>query len=304
MERIDEFFRLIVDSIPHHIVVIDESGIIRYVNQSWTAFARENSCSAVNNCKGLNYLAECDKAGAAGDAFGANAGKGIRSVIYGEKEKFYLEYPCHSPKEKRWFMMDVTPFIVKGYRYFIISHQDITQRKLAEEQVENAAKRDGLTGIFNRRSFDEFLNSEWRRCLRLKKPISVAMVDIDHFKALNDTYGHPKGDECLVKVAGILDTYAKRPGDLCARYGGEEFIMIWGDTPLEKAKNLVEKIRQSVADLNIPNKNAPGEKTLTISIGLTTVTPAKKSAEKDILEKADKLLYKAKENGRNRIETG
>jgi diguanylate cyclase (GGDEF)-like protein len=130
------------------------------------------------------------------------------------------------------------------------------------------------------------------------------MVDIDHFKALNDTYGHPKGDECLVKVAGILDTYAKRPGDLCARYGGEEFIMIWGDTPLEKAKNLVEKIRQSVADLNIPNKNAPGEKTLTISIGLTTVTPAKKSAEKDILEKADKLLYKAKENGRNRIETG
>lgn len=301
MERIDEFFRLIVDSIPQHIVVIDESGVIRYVNKTWIDFGVKNSVSRVTNWVGFNYLTECDKAGAMGDAFGANAGKGIRSVISKRESSFYLEYPCHSSKERHWFMMDVMPFIVEESRYFVITHQDITERKLAEEQVEKASKKDGLTGISNRRSFDEFIRSEWRRCTRLKKHISIAMIDIDHFKALNDTYGHQQGDECLIRVANLLESFAKRPGDLSARYGGEEFVMVWGDTSPEKSKILAEKIRRAVEALEIPNENAPSGKNLTISLGLATTIPAKDEEATTIIEKADNLLYKAKENGRNQV---
>ena len=302
MEKSYEFLRLILDTVTEHIVVIDEAGSIRYVNKSWKAFGKKNACTAGDHWDGLNYLKECDKAASMGDHFGSMAGDGIRSVIGKKQPVFYFEYPCHSPREKRWFMMRVTPFQIDESRYFVISHQNITERKLAEEEVLNLAKIDGLTGIPNRRTFDEFLHEEWRRCMRLKKPISLAIIDIDHFKLLNDTYGHQKGDECLVKVGTLLKEFANRPGDICARYGGEEFVLVWGDTSLDAAKKMALQFTHRLIELGIPHDKSPTSPYLTVSIGLACMVPYPDAIENELVGMADRLLYKAKGSGRNRVE--
>lgn len=199
--------------------------------------------------------------------------------------------------------MRVTPFKIQSTQYFVISHQNITERKLAEEQLINLARIDGLTNISNRRSFDDFLKNEWQRCLRLKKALSLVITNIDHFKLLNDTYGHQMGDSCLIAVAKILKTFVNRPSDLCARYGGEEFAVIWGDATLEQSNILANKLLQRISDLKIQNENSPTTNHLTASIGLASMVPHQGSQEKELIDKADRLLYMAKTAGRNRIMT-
>jgi diguanylate cyclase (GGDEF)-like protein/PAS domain S-box-containing protein len=302
MRNSNEFLRQILDSITEHIVVIDNSGDIQFVNRSWTTFGNKNACLIKKDWNGINYIDECNKAAGMGDKIGSKASKGIKNVINHKQSIFYLEYPCHSPQEKRWFMMRVTPLILSDKDYFVISHHNITERKLAEEDVEKAAKIDGLTNIPNRRTFDEFFYNEWRRCRRLKKPISVALIDIDHFKILNDTYGHQSGDKCLIQVGKVLANFANRPGDICARYGGEEFALVWGDTTPKQARALAKKVLKRIVDLKIANKYSTTANHLTASIGLATVTPKKKSKPIKVISKADKMLYKAKERGRNRVE--
>ena len=301
MEISNKFLRSILDSVTEHIVVIDEYGDIQFVNRSWATFGDDNACSIDKNWSGINYLKECDKAAEMGDEFGVNAGSGIRNVINGKNDEFYFEYPCHSPDENRWFVMRVTPFELDTEQYFVVSHQNITERKLAEEKIKNLARIDGLTNIANRRTFDEFLNSEYRRCARLRKPLSLAIIDIDHFKLLNDTYGHQAGDEALKRVASVLEMFANRPGDLCSRYGGEEFAMVWSDTSLGQSCMFANKILEELDHLEIPNKNSPTSKNLTVSIGLSTIVPSQDDTEVIILKIADNLLYEAKERGRNRI---
>ncbi len=297
------FLSHILDSIPDHIAVIDENGKIQYANKSWSAFGENNACALGDEWIGVNYIEECKKAAAMGDAFGLQAYEGIRSVMERGDPGFYFEYPCHSPDEKRWFMMRVTPFQISGEKYFVISHQNITERKLSEEKVKELARMDGLTNIPNRRTFDAFLHEEWRRCARLKKPISMALIDLDHFKTLNDNYGHQYGDECLVKIAGLLREFASRPGDICARYGGEEFALVWGDTSLEQARQLSGRLLKKVAELQIQNEYSPVSRFLSVSIGLAEMVPDKGRKWSELIAEADRLLYIAKENGRNRVES-
>ena len=198
--------------------------------------------------------------------------------------------------------MRVNPFQIKGKCFFVISHQNITERKLAEEKARDLAKIDGLTNIANRRTFDEFLHEEWKRCARLKKFMCLALLDIDHFKLLNDTYGHQSGDECLKKISQQLKGVANRPGDICARYGGEEFALVWGDMPIKSAVKLANELLVNIAELNIPNHHSPTEKYLTASIGLTGTVPNACIRENELVGIADNMLYRAKEKGRNRVE--
>ena len=298
-----KFLSLVLDAITENIVVINDAGEIQFVNKTWSEFGDNNACMIGDSWKGVNYIDECDKAAAMGDEFGAQASEGIKSVIAHEQENFYFEYPCHSPDEKRWFMMRVTPFQSENSHYFVISHQNISERKLAEEQVSKLARIDGLTDIANRRTFDDFLHQEWKRCSRLNKPICLAIVDLDHFKLLNDTYGHQCGDECLVKIGELLKEFANRPSDICARYGGEEFALVWGDTSIAQAKKISDQLLKKIANLNIMNSESPTERYLTASIGLAEVVPARGSEESGLVSKADSELYKAKECGRNRVES-
>jgi diguanylate cyclase (GGDEF)-like protein/PAS domain S-box-containing protein len=302
MKNSYEFLSLVLDSITEHIAVIDDQGEIQYVNNSWSIFGSNNECAISNDWSGVNYIEECDRASLRGDEYGTKAGSGIRSVIDQNVSNFYFEYPCHSLDEKRWFMMRITPFQVDDKKYFVISHQDVTERKLAENEVKNLASLDGLTDIPNRRAFDEFLSQEWKRCARSNKPISLAIIDIDYFKLLNDTYGHQSGDECLVKIGVLLKKFVNRPSDMCARYGGDEFVLAWGDTSLDQSLELVSELLQKIIDLNIPNCKSPTSDYLTASIGLAELLPNKTNRESELISNADSMLYKAKESGRNKIK--
>ena len=296
-----EFLSLVTNSMTDHIVVINEKGDIEFINKAWLLFGQDNDCLVVDKWEGVNYLAVCDESAAMGDEFGKNASAGIREVIARHKDMFYYEYPCHSPVEKRWFLMKVTPFQFSGKNFYVIAHQNITQRKIAEETANNLARIDGLTSIPNRRYFDEFLDSELRRCARLHFQTSLAILDIDHFKLLNDSKGHKFGDSVLIKIAKVLSEFGNRPGDLAARYGGEEFALIFGDTSTEQALQLVEKIVSKIADLKIPNPSSPTAEFLTVSVGLATIYPDNLTQPEDLIEMADKRLYAAKNAGRNKI---
>jgi diguanylate cyclase (GGDEF)-like protein len=297
------FLSQVLDSITEHIVVIDKTGEIQFVNKSWTSFGKENHCVIDKNWDGVNYIDECDKASNVGDGFGTQAANGIRSVINKKKSTFYFEYPCHSPDQQRWFMMRVSPFTVEKSDYFVISHQNITERKMAEDEVRKKANIDGLTQIPNRRTFDDFLSQEWRRCLRHKQPICLAIIDLDYFKILNDTYGHQCGDDCLIEIGKILKSLINRPGDLCARYGGEEFALVLGNTSLEHARQLSLKLLDKILALKIPNEHAPSGQYLTASIGLAEIIPSVEIGKHQLINCADKMLYAAKDKGRNRVES-
>lgn len=297
-----EFLKKILDSISEHIVLTDDAGVILMTNRGWDLFGRENECQIDKAWAGINYLEICEKAAEMGDEFGIAASEGIRQVIDGQS-CFQFEYPCHSPSERRWFMMVADSFQHADRKYLVIAHRNITQRKLAEERTLELARQDGLTGLFNRRTFEEFLQNEWRRCARLNLPVSVAMLDIDHFKILNDTYGHQHGDECLIRIGSVLKKYARRPGDMCARYGGEEFVMVFGNSTSAQTLPLMHGIMEEIRMLDIANENAPVLKRVTVSIGLATMRPSGAIHQQDLMKRADDLLYRAKNNGRNKIAT-
>jgi diguanylate cyclase (GGDEF)-like protein len=296
----DGFSKLILDSITEHIVVIEQDGSVLFSNKTWDEFGRNNGYAGKSWLES-NYLKVCDDAAAAGDEFGEKASRGIREVLGKKLEEFHLEYPCHSPDEKRWFMMRVSPFNLEGETYIVISHQNITERKMIEEQILNLSRIDGLTNIPNRRYFDQFLEAEWRRCARLNFPITLALMDVDHFKLLNDHYGHPAGDECLIKIGQALLKIGKRPSDLVARFGGEEFSMVFGNTTIEQSLIMINKLVNDVDTLKIPNERSPTKPWVTISVGVAMMYPDRQNKVKDLINLADKRLYSAKQNGRNQV---
>ncbi len=170
----------------------------------------------------------------------------------------------------------------------------------ANQELQRLSMMDGLTGIANRRMFDMSLAREWRRCMRLNKPLSVVMLDVDYFKKYNDRYGHQDGDDCLKLVAQAVQRSAPRPGDLVARYGGEEFVMILSDTDEDGANWVAERIRQQVAALNLPHADSDYDH-VTVSCGISSVVPTLDLAAEMLLKSADNALYLSKNQGRNTV---
>jgi diguanylate cyclase (GGDEF)-like protein/PAS domain S-box-containing protein len=198
-----------------------------------------------------------------------------------------------------------------GRLVYIAALRDVTMTKQAEDvlaqanqQLARLALVDALTGIANRRGFDEALAKEWRRSLRLGKPLSLLMLDVDYFKDFNDLNGHQAGDHCLAALAQRLEGFAQRPGDLAARYGGEEFALILPACDEPDARQIAERIRKSVVDLQIPHQANRRFGSVTISIGVATAEPAGANAQDGpdwLLKMADKVLYEAKRTGRNKV---
>lgn len=168
-------------------------------------------------------------------------------------------------------------------------------------QMHALSKTDVLTGIANRRGFDDYLNDAWQNATRSSQPIGLIMADVDFFKDYNDQYGHPAGDEALTRVAEFLRSVASRGTDLCARVGGEEFAVVMSATDLEGSIRIAEDIQSAMYAAAIEHKASPNEK-LTISMGVSSRVPGREDSIHEFLEMADKALYEAKSKGRNRIE--
>ena len=188
--------------------------------------------------------------------------------------------------------------------------RDITKRKTSEIQMNEAnelllklSMTDGLTGIANRRAFDEALEREWKANARLGLPLTLLLCDLDFFKAFNDTYGHQAGDVCLQRVASALKVDLNRPNDLVARYGGEEFVIILPDTNEAAALQISDRIRIQIESLQIPHSTTKisNVDVVTLSIGLVTIIPSPLLSVVDLVEYADIALYQAKSSGRNRV---
>ena len=180
----------------------------------------------------------------------------------------------------------------------------VVSRELEQANIElqKLADVDGLTGLANRRSIDSYLEHEIARCIREDHPIAAIMIDLDHFKAYNDHYGHLAGDNCLKTIAQILDSEIKRPGDLAGRFGGEEFCAILSNTNQDGAMFVAETLRSTVENLRIPHEGSPGLKQVTLSLGVAVHLPNPSFPVTQLLDDADKALYHAKQSGRNRVK--
>ncbi len=173
----------------------------------------------------------------------------------------------------------------------------------ANAQLRQLSLHDALTGLPNRRQFDLTLELEWSRALRNRRPLSLLLLDVDCFKALNDLYGHQAGDDCLQRIAGALQGSLRRAGELAARYGGEEFAAILPDANPASAVSVAETMREAVLELQVLHDGSLVERFVTISIGVATVCPSPDEAPASLIAAADQALYRAKDLGRNRVET-
>ena len=200
--------------------------------------------------------------------------------------------------EERGLNLGAVDYLTKPIRPAIVRARVRThvQLKTQRDLLERSAMIDGLTGIANRRRFDEELERRWREAQRNNSSLSLMLVDVDHFKQFNDNYGHGAGDDCLRRVAGAIDASFSRAGDLAARYGGEEFAVLWQGG---NGAGQVQRMLQAIRALGIPHKASSAGDIVSASAGAVEAVPQAASSPRQILEEADRLLYAAKQGGRN-----
>jgi diguanylate cyclase (GGDEF)-like protein len=212
---------------------------------------------------------------------------------------------CVMPRvaEPLYLAIDAGPIYAEAGQLIAVVEtlRDMTDYKNAQIALQQQATLDGLTGIANRRCFDEKLHVEWSRAQRYGEPVALILADVDYFKRYNDHYGHQGGDECLKSVAGMLQREVFRPTDMAARYGGEEFAIILPATSLEGALTVAERLRTDIEAMAIPHAGSEVGPSVTLSIGVAALTPTRECIASSLVAMADKALYQAKAGGRNQV---
>jgi diguanylate cyclase (GGDEF)-like protein/PAS domain S-box-containing protein len=281
--------RMIVDSMDQGLLIVERCGRIQYANPACDRYLGYASEELVGHS--LAELLASQDAHPDGCSAMEAIGHGTREVLI-----------RHRDGGLRAMDLTMTPMHAADGQFVALLH-DITHHKQSEDALQRAAMLDPLTRIANRRHFDAFLEKEWQRAIRNAQPLSLVVLDVDHFKLYNDTLGHAAGDLCLQKVAQALQAHALRPTDLAARYGGEEFVLLFGETPQDAAARLAEAIRTTVEALQLPNPRSPTSPWLTVSVGVATIVPTQLDQIEQLFVCADRAMYAAKEGGRNRVET-
>jgi len=279
--------RMIVNSMDQGLLIVERCGRVQYANPACDRYLGYAPDELVG--RSLQELLD-----------GAEPGRceGFDATSYGTREVSIR----HRDGGLRAMDLTMTPMHAADGLFVALLH-DITHHKRSEDALQRAALLDPLTQIANRRHFDDFLHKEWQRAIRNSQPLSLVVLDVDHFKLYNDTLGHAAGDVCLQKVAQTLQDHAARPTDLAARYGGEEFVLLFAETPAENAGRLAEMIRTAVEALQIPNPRSATSSWLTVSVGVATIVPTQLDAIENLFVCADRAMYAAKAGGRNRVES-
>ncbi|MBN2898432.1 MAG: diguanylate cyclase [Clostridia bacterium] len=205
--------------------------------------------------------------------------------------------------EIKAFELGAVDYITRPFNPVIVKARVNTHMELKRYRdfLENMSLIDGLTGIANRRKFDEYFDIVWNLGLREGIEQSVILIDIDHFKSYNDSYGHQAGDDCLIRIAREIASHVRRKTDLVARYGGEEFVCILPDTSEEDALKIADHLRQSIEALGIPHKASEVSSCVTVSVGVATIVPMQGMLSQGLLKAADQALYYSKQSGRNQV---
>jgi diguanylate cyclase (GGDEF)-like protein/PAS domain S-box-containing protein len=290
----EERYRLFIQQSPDPIIIYDHDSII-YCNQ---ATARLVGVSKSSDAEGRSILDWIDP------DFREITG---HAIAFSASEKRPI--PAFETRIRKadgtHVDVEVTLALVEngGHTVLQLVLRDITKRKLEEERLQRLSQLDGLTNIANRRYFDLVLDKEISRARRAGSPLSLILFDIDLFKPFNDCYGHLEGDDCLRNIASMASGLIKRPDDLLARYGGEEFVVLLPDTDLTGAVHIAEQLRLGTEGMRIPHAKSSVSPWVTISLGAATAIPSLEFKANDLIQAADRALYAAKSNGKNRVES-
>lgn len=294
-----------LDALPVHVAVLDVEGNILAVNKAWRAFASGNAGADTNSFQGWNYLKVCDEATGSCSAEASLAAAGIRKVIAKQCESFTLEYPCHSPTEHRWFFMRAAAFEKQGQRHIVVSHENITERKLAELEVQRTAETDLLTGLANRAVMLSAIAAAAKRyAANPDELFAVYFLDFDRFKLINDSLGHGAGDDLLQQIAARLrraQSLGAMSGEVddveltIARFGGDEFVILFEHLiDSRQVEAIGDKLLATLSD---PYKIGTQDVVSTASIGIATPDTGGSQAE-DLVRNADIAMYAAKQRGK------
>jgi diguanylate cyclase (GGDEF)-like protein/PAS domain S-box-containing protein len=281
-----DHLRMIVNSMDQGLLIVERCGRVQYANPACDRYLGYAPDELVGRL--LKDLLDCKESGGY---------ERLDAMSYGTREVQIR----HRDGGLRAMDLTMTPMHAADGLFVALLH-DIAHHKRSEDALQRAAMLDPLTQIANRRHFDAFLHNEWQRAIRNAQPLSLVVLDVDHFKLYNDTLGHAAGDLCLQKVAETLQLHAARPTDLAARYGGEEFVLLFAETPAESAVRLAGMIRAAVEALEIPNPRSTTSPWLTVSVGVATIVPTQLDAIDNLFVCADRAMYAAKAGGRNRVE--
>ena len=298
--RYERLARSLLDALDAPTCAVDADSRIVAVNEAWRAFAEANGGDAPAVHEGASYLAACEAVPPtdedADDA--AAVAAGLRAVLAGTSTRFQHEYPCHSADEQRWFTVRIAPAEVEGRQGAVITHLDVSQMHLARQALTHQALHDALTGLPNRLLLTDRLAQALSDSERRGTQLAVAFLDLDHFKRVNDSLGHPAGDALLVEVGRRLSSQL-RAGDTLARFSGDEFVVVWRD--LEDTCEATALSARLVDALASPFDLGTATVAVTASVGLA-VGRAPQSAE-ELLLAADAAMYDAKGHGRGRLRT-
>ncbi|MDP8976063.1 MAG: EAL domain-containing protein [Actinomycetota bacterium] len=287
----------ILDALAAHAAILDSNGLVVATNDAWSAFAKEHPSDPWRPEVGQNYLEACEKAARSGSGEATAVADAVRSVLAGTQVRFHVDYPSSSGGDDLWFSLRVSALAVEGGGA-VVTHNDITGRKRAEMKLAHQALHDPLTGLPNRTLFLDRLSLGLARMERSQTAVAVLFLDLDKFKAVNDTLGHDVGDQLLVDVANRLRA-ALRPGDTAARYGGDEFtVLCEGITSENDAVVIAERVSAAIGR---PFAVDDADTVLTSSIGIA-ITSGEDASPERLIHDADTAMYRAKQRGRARYE--
>jgi diguanylate cyclase (GGDEF)-like protein len=305
----------VLNALTASIAVLDHRGVIVAVNDAWKRFARENGVRDAAAFRGSSYLVACEAAVRGGDPTAQAVYAAFRALRDGNQDQFSIEYPCHSPTTQRWFEMRMTRSPNTPH-YIVVAHENITVRKRMESELLRArqsiesfnaqlqealvreqqnARTDELTGINNRRHFFALARQAFTAGARYRHPLSTVLLDLDHFKEINDRWGHQVGDDVLKHVANILRRHL-RGADILGRFGGEEFIVLLPQSTADQSRAVAERIRDEIEAVSLDTPK--GCIALTVSAGVADTAQGGYDIER-LIGLADQALYAAKQAGRN-----